>query len=112
MNAASLRRQPTEDSFTRMILTVAALHGWRRHHGRPGRAAGGWRTPVAGDVGFPDLVLVKPGRLILAELKVTTTTTPDQRLWLELFRTVPGVEVYEWRPRDWPAIEATLRGSA
>jgi len=58
------------------------------------------------ELGFPDLTLVKPGRLIFTELKSQQgKLTPEQAVWLDLLRhSVPGVEVYEWRPRDWAHI--------
>jgi hypothetical protein len=67
--------------------------------------------------GFPDLCLARPastsspGRLILAELKTRTgKLTPEQALWVSVLEhTVPGVEVYVWRPSDLSQILDTLR---
>src|SRR5437763_860370 len=59
----------TEAAFTRQVIALARLRGWRAAHFRPGRTARGWRTPVQGEgVGFLDLVLVR-GRVVWAELK-------------------------------------------
>jgi hypothetical protein len=60
--------------------------------------------------GFPDLVCVKPGRLIFAELKSQRgKLTTEQQTWLSLLaRSIPGVEVHTWRPDDLPTIVAIL----
>jgi hypothetical protein len=62
--------------------------------------------------GFPDMCLVKPGprgRLILAELKREgENPTLQQRTWLHALATVPGIEVYLWRPSDMPRIVEIL----
>ena len=61
------------------------------------------------DDGFPDLVLVNPTRIICAELKTCTgKLTARQAVWLDLLRHTGKVEVYCWRPGDWPAIVACL----
>jgi hypothetical protein len=65
--------------------------------------------------GFPDLVMVRRGRLIFAELKQQgKRPTHDQDRWLAELRQVaeefiapqnrkchPPLEVYVWRPMDW-----------
>jgi hypothetical protein len=69
---------------------------------------------MEGDKGFPDLVLVRPPRLILAELKANPETqkagrpSDEQSEWLRQLGLVPGVEVYVWRPTDWQEIYLTL----
>ncbi len=71
----------------------------------------GWRTAVQGDgAGFPDLVLIKAGRLLFAELKAAKgVLTPEQRTWLNGLRGACG-EVYLWRPEDYDEIEKVLIG--
>ena len=60
--------------------------------------------------GYPDLTLVRPGRLIFAELKSTRgKVTREQHLWLDMLqRSVPQVEVEIWRPSDYEKIVQTL----
>lgn len=101
----------TEAGFTRTVIDCARLFGWRTAHFRPARTARGWRTAVQGDgKGFPDLVLVKGPRLVVAELKVgTRRAAPEQDEWLRAFRTA-GVPAHIWRPEDWPEIERVLGG--
>lgn len=99
-------------AWEEQLLELAALLGWRRAHFRPLQTKDGrWRTPVSGDgAGFPDLVLVRGERLIVAEAKAgRASTTPEQRAWLDALDAVPGVEAYVWRPEQWDAIVATLR---
>jgi hypothetical protein len=59
--------------------------------------------------GFPDIVLLRPGRLVIVELKMPgNNTSPEQKLWLKLFSMIPGVETYVWWPDDIPIIKARL----
>lgn len=101
----------TESDLLAAILDLAKLYGFRSAHFRPAmNAKGHWRTPVAGEgKGWPDLVLVKPPRVIVAELKSDTgRLSPEQEVWLALLRDLPGVECYVWRPGDLPAIAQLL----
>jgi hypothetical protein len=60
--------------------------------------------------GFPDLVLCNGQRVIFAELKRQQgKLTPEQNTWLSLLRHTDLVEVYVWRPQDWPGLVDTLR---
>jgi hypothetical protein len=63
--------------------------------------------------GFPDLVLIKPPRLIVAELKTEKgRLSAHQEVWLHRFLQIDGVEVYLWKPSQWLSgeVEAILRG--
>ena len=99
----------TEADFTRQVLQLAKHCGWRSAHFRPGRTAKGWRTAVQGDgAGFPDLILIRGGLLIVVELKVgKNKPTEEQRAWLEAFREA-AVNAFVWTPKDWPEIKETL----
>src|SRR5262245_40829737 len=101
----------SEAAFQRQVIELARLCGWRVAHFRPARTARGWRTPVQGDgKGFPDLLLVRGDVLAVAELKADDAWPPeaDQATWLAAFARV-GVQVFIWRPRHWPEIEAFLQ---
>jgi hypothetical protein len=103
----------TEDEFQAQVIKFAKFHGWRVAHFRPLMdSKNRWRTAVQGDgVGFPDLILVKPGLLIVAELKVgKRKPTSAQYEWLEDFERA-GIPAYTWRPSDWSEIEAVLSGT-
>ena len=100
----------SEAAFQRRVIETAKLYGWRTHHARPARTQRGWRTPIEGHAGFPDLVFVRRGRLILAEVKSELGRLRlDQETWIQALRAVAGIEVYVWRPSDWPAVLEALR---
>lgn len=91
----------SEDDWKARVIDTAKLYGWRVHHSRPARTATGWRTPIEGDAGLPDLVLARDGVVLLVELKSDTgQPTPDQRAWLAAAETCGDL----WRPRDWPRV--------
>jgi hypothetical protein len=59
----------TERECEDTIIEAAMTFGWRVHAERPARSAKGWRTPIQGHAGFPDLVLVRGSLLWFVELK-------------------------------------------
>jgi len=60
--------------------------------------------------GFPDLLLLRRNRVIVVECKSERgRVTSQQQEWLDEFRTIPGLEVYVWRPSDLDQIEEILR---
>lgn len=91
----------TEKSFQAALVDLARRYQWRVYHPFDSRRS------VAG---FPDLTLARPGELIFAEVKTAAgRVSAVQQQWLDLLRTMPGIEVYVWRPDDFPAIEARLK---
>lgn len=91
----------SEAQFQAQVVALARLFGWESYHP--------WLS-VRSARGWPDLALVRPPRLILAELKSEKgKATVAQQRWLDLLGQCPGVEVYLWRPSDWPTIEEALR---
>lgn len=105
------RLKPSERDFLKAVLDLARLYKWRCFHPLPGmNQRGQWATFTQGDVGFPDLVLVRGDRLLFAELKAgASKPTKSQAAWLECLAQVPHIEVYLWRPSDWQSIVNTLR---
>lgn len=96
----------TEAEFQQRVIDTARLYGWRVAHHRPARTKHGWRTPIQGDPGFPDLVLAKNGQVIVAELKSNTGSIRDcQEDWLDELGTHGRV----WRPDDWPDVLHELK---
>ena len=97
-----------EKTFMAAIIKLAKQHGYEAYHTHNSRKS---------DPGFPDLVLCRPrsatslGRLIFAELKSSTgKLTTGQHRWLSVLEhSLPDVEVYCWRPRDYPALASILR---
>jgi len=97
----------TEAEFTDQVLKYFRLHGWVAKHDRPARTAKGWRTAIQGDPGFGDIVAVKNGRKVMAELKVgTNQPTLDQLRWLAAW----GEDGFLWYPQDWDKIAAVAEG--
>ena len=97
----------TEAEFTGKVIRLAILYGWQVCHFRPARTARGWRTAIQGHAGFPDIVAVRYGRKVAAELKVgTNKPTEDQSLWLNHW----GKDAYLWYPSDWAQIEGVFSG--
>jgi hypothetical protein len=63
---ASQNRAADEQSFQSVVIEVARLAGWRVAHFRAARTVKGWKVPVTADgAGWPDLVLVRPPRIVL-----------------------------------------------
>lgn len=97
----------SERAFQREVLRYAKQRGWKAFHAsRAQYKSGQWATPYGGDgKGFPDLLLLRNDRLIVAELKAQSgTLRQEQREWLNAFHSLPCAEVYVWRPADWQAI--------
>ena len=91
----------TEKEFQRQVLDLARILGWRGYHPMLSK----WS-----ERGWPDLTLIRPPRLVFAELKRENgKTTEHQDDWLRLLATVPGIEVYLWRPSDLEDIAEVLR---
>jgi len=98
----------SESSLQKQVIDLARLHGWLVHHVRPAMTAKGYRTPLQGDTGFPDCVLLKPPRLLFVELKAEKGRLSDeQTVWL-LQLKASGADARIWRPADWDEIEAVL----
>ena len=95
----------TEADFQNTVIEMAEWHKWRIYH--VAKVKGQLRSKTS--VGFPDLVLSRPGRLVFAELKLEgEEPTDDQIIWHAFLRSV-GADVYVWRPADWLEIEKVLR---
>jgi hypothetical protein len=89
----------SEKELMRAVVKLAELTGWRVYHT--------WLS-IRSEPGFPDLVLVRPPRLVFAELKSEKgELTPSQQAWLEDLGATKA-EVYVWRPSDWDQIVSTL----
>ncbi len=94
------KSEVAEGDFQESVIQYATLRGWRHFHTFDSRRS----AP-----GFPDLVLLRGDRQVIAELKTEVgSTTPEQDDWLRAFVDV-GAEVFTWRPGDWDEIESTLR---
>ena len=90
----------TERAFLQSVFAVARDFGWAAYHPHLSK----W-----GAAGWPDLTLIRPPRLVFAELKTgSNKVTPSQQRWLDLLSAIPGVEVFVWRPSDMQQIAEIL----
>lgn len=105
----------TEKQFQATVVNLATILGWGPiYHTFDSRRS---------NPGFPDLVLLRGGELIFAELKTDTGKLTDaQKRWIASLRLVRErltritgqddrlpIEVHIWRPRDWEALQARLQ---
>jgi hypothetical protein len=102
------RLASSEAGFQAVVCELAGLTGWEWYHppvNRPGGKRGAVQRVTGG---WPDLALWRPPEFVLAELKTEKGRfRPDQLRVLDALRAC-GLEVYVWRPSDWPEIEARL----
>jgi hypothetical protein len=131
--ALSASGELTEAAFMAQVIGLARVYGWRIYHppagGHGSAKTGGRRVDheqVPEGRGFPDLLLLKGGRLIVAELKTRTgRMRQDQQEWLDAFNQMgyaiddlygsadtawprAGVVANIWRPEDWDVIRRFL----
>jgi hypothetical protein len=90
----------SEKRFQAKVKRLAELCGWLPYHTFDSRCS---------DPGFPDLVLVRRGRGIAAELKCDgEDPRPDQQRWLDEFAAIPGFLAVCWHPQDMDQIVQEL----
>lgn len=97
--AAAMSERELEDA----VEALARTCGWLVYHTHDSRRS---------EAGFPDIVMLREGRLIFAELKSQKGLLGrEQRRWLSALIATERVEVYVWRPEDWYAgwVEKVLR---
>ncbi len=83
--------QMSEKEWQDQVIKLATRLGWMCYHT--------WNSQHSAK-GFPDTVMIRRNRLIVAELKSEKgTLTLPQTLWLEAFRSC-SIETYVWKPRD------------
>ena len=81
-----------EAALLNAVRELAHLYRWRTYHTYDSRRS---------EPGFPDLVLIRPPRLLFVELKSSgRSPTALQRAWLDALDEVTDVETYVWRPAD------------
>lgn len=97
---AVIAKKLTEKEFMAQVVQLAKLLGWLVYHTHDSRRS------VAG---FPDLMLLRGGRLLVIELKVgQNQPTAEQRTWLREFSKT-GVFVAVWTPEQWAEIQVILK---
>jgi len=91
----------TEREFQEQIRDLAKMFGWSYYHPFLSK----WS-----ERGWPDVCLLRPPRMILAELKSDKgKLSVYQARWLWELRKVGTIEVYIWRPRMIEHIAEILR---
>jgi hypothetical protein len=89
----------SEAALQALVVGVAQLYGWAHYHTHDSRRS---------DEGWPDLVLCRPPRLVVVELKgVRTRVTPEQQAWLARLQGC-GVDARLVRPADAAALVEEL----
>jgi len=92
----------TEKEFQLHVEQMAKIGGWQFYHT--------WNS-IHSAPGFPDNVMAKPPRLVFMELKTELgKVTAAQQRWLDILASIPGVEVYLFRPSEWEEIKKVLLG--
>lgn len=108
MSTVALKQ--TEKQFEAAVREYAQLNGWLIFHPFDSRRS---------EAGYPDLTMVRDGRIVFAELKTDTgRVSKAQRRWLDALKVVEGnlfsvsdregFDVHVWRPADWWLIERVL----
>ena len=89
-----------EKDWQATVVEYARMQGWQVHYTtQPQRSPSGW----------PDLVLIRPPELVIAELKTEFRhPTPEQQRTIDMLLAC-GIETHVWRPSQWPAVERRLR---
>ena len=86
----------TEQQWQNTVVEAAQLLGWWVFHDHDSRR---------NQPGFPDLVLIRPPRVMFLELKRETgKLTTAQGEVLGLLEDCPGVEVEVARPSNWSSL--------
>ena len=92
----------SEKQWMAQVLEIAQTYGYLSYHTYDSRRSAG---------GFPDLVLVRPPRVLFCELKTEKGRLTDtQKMWLSELSECPGVEAHVWRPSDLQLVGDVLAG--
>ena len=99
----------SEAGFQGWVMQLAEVCGWSTLH--IGKCPKRNYTPTQGTMskGWPDLVLIRDGTLICAELKTDKKYPTPQQREVHAALEACGIAVYVWRPKDRPDIEEILR---
>lgn len=99
-----------EKDFQRTLVATLEVFGYVVEHTYPLRTQHGWRTGST-LVGKPDLIAVRPPRLLAIECKSDVgRADPEQIAVLSLYAAVPCARAWVLRPRDpWDDVVSWLR---
>lgn len=98
--------EETEAGFQSRVVELATSLGWDWLH--IATTAKGYKSPMRGTLGagWPDLVLLRGHRMVIAELKRQKAPPPSdlQKRVINALSEVEGIETFVWRPSDWALI--------
>lgn len=98
----------SEAAWQSRVVDYARLMGFRVYHPPDNRPDEHGRKQNV-EAGFPDLVMVRDGRLVFAELKRDGEKPTQAQLdWLWELGEVHRVEGYVWCPADWDTVQTIL----
>jgi hypothetical protein len=86
-----------ETAFQAAVVKRLKEAGWLVYHTYDSRKS---------EPGFPDLICLRDGHQLVAELKIDKSKKPTaaQQKWLKAFQRIPGAKVFIWSPEDWDVI--------
>ena len=117
----------SEAQFLRQVIELGHAYRWKIAHFRPaktkcrdckgqgcsscGFTGFSWRTAVSADgAGFPDLIMVRKGKIIFFELKADKGKLTDAQYGWFWALNAKEQFCYVWRPSDIDEIEKILKG--
>jgi len=103
--------EQSEASFQRAIIDLARHQGYLVFHAHDSRrqVRPGVHVGDRDAAGWPDLVLCRAPRLIIAELKAEKgRLTAAQQAWIDALSGCYSIEVYVWRTSMWDEIRRLL----
>lgn len=96
-----------EEELQKRVIKLAKVFQYLHFHDYDSR-----KNPA----GFPDLVLVKPPRVLFVELKRNKKDRLNEKQfhWANYLLGCPGIEYYIWSPEHWRdgEIEKVLNGKS
>ena len=99
----------TETEFQKQVVRIAEEFGWEwMHIGRTGKHVPNGAKGTLGP-GWPDLLLVRGDRLVIAELKAEKAPPPTQQQFRVLAQFRGVAMTYVWRPSQMNLILEVLR---
>ena len=118
--AASRQKKPrravsivfrSERTFQNSIMRLAIESGWLGYCHPDSRKSASISTP-----GFPDIFLLKPGRVVIMETKMPKNKAhDDQLIWLTILYSLLSIlssirlTIGVFYPDDWPEIERIIK---
>jgi hypothetical protein len=89
----SLYFKMTHTELQQNIADLANINGWKVQF---------WWRSFHSAPGFLDMVICRPPRLIMAEIKIPPDKVkPDQQEWIDIWKQMSNIEVYVWTPKEW-----------